>query len=126
VSDDGGGASLECAEAAAEALRALSHASGTDTGVLAGPVEVHAVLGALARLAARLPQALVQLLDLVAAEHTAGTLQVVNGLHVGAPAAAVTDLARHLCWAATSAQALHTALEQAQATLTWAASAHPD
>lgn len=126
MSDDGCEASLDCAEAAAEAVRALIHTSGTDTGALAGPAEVYAVLGALARLAGRLPQGLVQLLDLIAAEYAAGTLQVVNGLHVGASAAAVTDLARQLCWAATSARALHTALEQAQATLTSMASAHRD
>ncbi len=71
-----------CAEAAAEAVRALTHASGTDARALAGPADVYAVLGALARLAGRLPHALVQLLDLIAAEYAAGTLQVVNGLQV--------------------------------------------
>ncbi len=80
------------------------------------------MLGVLARLGDRLPQVLDQLLDVVAAEYVAGTLQVVNGAHGDAPASVVTDVARQLCWAATSAHALSTALERGEeVTLAWAA-----
>jgi hypothetical protein len=126
VGDDRREALLECADAAAEAVRALIRTAGTGAGALAGPAEVYAVLGALARLGGRLPQALGQLLDVIAAEHVAGTSHVVSGPHAGAPAAALTDLARQLCWAAASAHALSTALEQGEVTLTWATAAHRD
>lgn len=110
-----------CAEVAAEAARALNHATRPSAGALTGPAEVYAVLGALGLLAGRLPQALTQLRDLVADQHAAGRLRIVDGEHRDDPAAAVTDLARQLCWAAASAEALHAGLEQAHATLTWAA-----
>jgi hypothetical protein len=114
---------LQCADAAAEAVRALIHMAGAGAGALAGPAEVYAMLCVLARLGDRLPQVLDQLLDVVAAEYVAGTLQVVNGAHADAPAAVVTDLARQLSWAATSAHALSTALERGEVTLAWAATA---
>jgi hypothetical protein len=113
-----------CAEAAAEAVRALNHTTRSSAGALTGPADAYAVLGNLALLAGRLPQALTQLREYIAAEHAAGRLRIVDGQHRGDPAAAVTDLARQLCWAASSAQALHAALEQAQTTLTWAARTH--
>jgi hypothetical protein len=112
-----------CADAAAEAVRALNHATRPAAAALTGPADAYAVLGNLALLASRLPQALTQLREYVGTEHTAGRLRIVDGEHTGDPAAAVTDLARQLCWATSSAEALRTALEQAQTTLTWAARA---
>jgi hypothetical protein len=117
---------LECADAAAETVRVLIHIAVADGGALAGPAEVCAALGALARLGDRLPQTLDQLLDVIATEYVGGTLQVLYGPHADAPAAALTDLARQLCWAATSARALSAALEQGEDTLTWAATARRD
>lgn len=114
------------ADTAAEAVRALIHTTRPTAGEQTEPAEVYAVLGALALLAGRLPQALTQLRELVADQYTAGRLRIIDGEHTGDPAAAVTDLARHLCWAASSADALRTGLEQAQTTLTWAARADHD
>ncbi len=111
-----------CADAAAEAIRALIHTTQLPTAAT-GPADVYAVLGALALLAGRLPQALTQLRELVADQHTAGRLRIVDGEHTDDPAAALTDLARQLCWATASAEALRVGLEQAQTTLTWAARA---
>jgi hypothetical protein len=117
---------LECADAAAGTVRVLIHIAVSDADALAGPADVYALLGALARLGGRLPHALHPLLDVIATEYVAGTLQVLRGPHAGAPAAALTDLTRQLCWAATSAHALSAALEQGEDTLTWAATARRD
>ena len=81
------------------------------------------MLGSLAMLAARLPQALSQLQTFLAREQTAGRVQVVDGPHAGDPASALVDVERWLTCAAGSADALHQALDQAHATLTWAARA---
>ena len=72
-------------------------------------------------LAARLPQALAQLQTFLAREQTAGRVQLVDGPHVGDPAATVADVARSLTCAAGSAEQLRQALARAHATLTWAA-----
>lgn len=110
-----------CADTAAEAVRALNHTTmSTDSG-LSGPADVYDVLGSLAMLAARLPQALSQLHAFLARELAAGRVQLVDGPHTGDPAAAVADVARQLTCATGNANQLHQALEQAHATLTWAA-----
>ena len=115
------GDAVRCADTAAEAVRALNHATVFTEGGLSGPADVYDVLGSLAMLAARLPQALSQLQTFLAREQTAGRVQLVDGPHTGDPAAAVADVARWLTCAAGSADQLQQALEQAHATLTWAA-----
>jgi hypothetical protein len=117
------GDAARCADTAAEAVRALNHATVFTDGGLTGPADVYDVLGSLAMLAARLPQALSQLQTFLAREQTAGRVQVVDGPHAGDPASALVDVERWLTCAAGSADALHQALEQAHATLTWAARA---
>ena len=112
-----------CADTAAEAIRALNHATVFTDGGLTGPADVYDVLGSLAMLAARLPQALSQLQTFLTREQTAGRVQIVDGPHTGDPAAAVADVTRWLTCAAGSADALHQALARAHATLTWAARA---
>ena len=114
-----------CADTAAEAVRALNHATVFTDGGLTGPADVYDVLGSLAILAARLPQALAQLQTYLAREQTAGRVQLVDGPHTGDPAAALADVERWLTCAAGGADTLHQALEQAHATLTWAAHADP-
>jgi hypothetical protein len=112
-----------CADTAAEAVRALNHATVFADGGLTGPGDVYDVLGSLATLAARLPQALSQLQAFLTREHTAGRVQIVDGQHVGDPAAAIADVDRWLTCATGSADLLREALEHAHATLTWAARA---
>ena len=114
-------APAQCAEQAAEAVRALNHATLPAAGGLTEPADVYAVLGSLATLTARLPQALSQLLGFFQREQAAGRVQIVDGQHAGDPAAAVADLEQTLSCAASSAEALQHALEQAHATVTWAA-----
>ena len=109
------------AEEAAEAIRALNHATLPGAGGLTEPADVYAVLGSLATLTSRLPQALSQLLGFFQREQAAGRVQIVDGQHTGDPAAALTDLEQTLSCAASSAEALHHALEQAHGTVTWAA-----
>lgn len=122
------GEAARCADTAAEAVRALNHATVfTDGGRLTGPANVYDVLGSLATLAARLPQALSQLQAFLTREHTAGRVQIVDGQHVGDPAAAVADVDRWLTCAAGSADTLREALEHAHTTLTCtAAGPHRD
>ena len=109
------------AEEAAEAIRTLNHATLPWAGELTEPAEIYAVLGSLATLTSRLPQALSALQSFLAREQTAGRVQIVDGEHAGDPAAAVASLTGQLSGAASSAEALQHALEQAHATVTWAA-----
>jgi hypothetical protein len=112
------GEAARCADTAAEAVRALNHATVFTDGGLTGPGDVYDVLGSLATLAARLPQALSQLQAFLTREHTAGRVQILDGQHTGDPAAAIADVARWLTCAAGSADTLREALEQAHTTLT--------
>lgn len=108
------------ADTAAEAVRSLNHSTTRGAG-LVRPADAYDVLGALAVLAARLPQALRQVQAFLddATEH--GRVQIVDGEHVGDPAAAVTTCAHHLDTATTAAEHLHRALDAARAAITWAA-----
>ena len=112
------------ADAAAEAIRALNHAT-IGGGGLVHPADAYDVLGALATLAARLPQALGQVQDFLddATEH--GRIAVVDGEHAGDPIAAVTTCAHHLDHAAAAAHRLHEALDAARAAITWTAATEP-
>lgn len=111
------------AETAAEAIRALNHATLPGTSALTGPADVYDVLGELATLAARLPQALSQLQSFLDAETDAGRVRIVDGQHVGDPAAAAATVGHWTDTATAATQALQHALEQAHAALTWAARA---
>ena len=116
----------QCAQEAAEAVRSLNHATLPGAGGLTEPADVYAVLGSLATLTSRMPQALSQLQAFLAREQAAGRVQIVDGQHTGDPAAAVADLEQTLSCAASSADALHHALEHAHATVTWAARTDTD
>jgi hypothetical protein len=120
------GVPARLAEDAAEAVRALNHATLTGAGELVFPADVYQVTGTLAVLAARLPQALTQLAAFLQAEQDAGRVVIVAGEHCGDPAAAVSITRRHLDAAAAAAGRLQHALDAAQQALTWAAASPPE
>jgi hypothetical protein len=109
------------AEDAAEAVRALNHATLPGAGELAYPADAYEVAGSLAVLAGRLPQALAQLSAFLDGEVNAGRVVIVAGEHSGDPAAAISAARRHLEAAADAAGQLRQALDAAQNMLTWAA-----
>ena len=109
------------AEAAAEAIRAVSHATQPWGESLTGPADVYDVLGSLELLAARLPQALSQLQRYLVREQEAGRVRIVDGEHAGDPAAAVTATTCRLEQATAAAGSLREALEHARELLAWAA-----
>ena len=122
----GGGADAAgCAARAAEAVRALNHACQPAAGGLTTPADAYAVAGALALLAARLPQALSQLQAFLDAECDADRIAMVDGEYTGDPLAAVSATGHWLAHASTAAEQLQYALDRAQHTLTWAAAAGP-
>lgn len=106
---------------AAEAVRALNHATLPGSGGLIFPADAYDVTGQLALLASRLPQALAQLLTFVNAEVQAGRVVIVSGPHAGDPAAVLAAVTGSLDAAVASARRLHQALDAAQNNLTWAA-----
>ncbi len=110
---------------AAEAVRALNHATLPGSCGLAFPADAYDVTGALALLASRLPQALAQLQAFLRTEIAAGRVAIVAGEHAGDPAAVLTAVTASLDSAAASARRLHQALDTAQNNLTWAAAANP-
>jgi hypothetical protein len=110
---------------AAEAVRALNHATLSGAGGLEHPADAYEVTGQLAVLAARLPQALAQLLAFLAEQAAAGAITVVAGQHQGDAAAMLTAVTAGLDAAAASARRLHQALDAAQNHLTWAAATEP-
>jgi hypothetical protein len=111
----------ELAGQAAEAVRALNHATLPGTGGLEYPADAYEITGQLAVLAARLPQALAQLLAFLAEQANAGQITVVAGQHQEDPAAMLAAVTADLDAAAASARRLHQALDNAQNYLTWAA-----
>jgi hypothetical protein len=112
------------ADQAAEAVRSLNHATIRGAG-LEFPADAYDVLGSLALLAARLPQALGQVQDFLDDATEAGRVAVVDGEHAGDPVAAVTVCAHHLDHATVAAERLHAALDAARAALVWAAATDP-
>jgi hypothetical protein len=114
------------AEEAAEAIRALNHATLPGAGELVFPADAYEVAGVLATLAARLPQALTQLSAFLGGEVDAGRVVIVAGGHAGDPAAAISIARRHLGAAAAAAGQLQHALDAAQQALTWAAARNQD
>lgn len=115
------GQAVGYADTAAEAIRALNYATLPAAGTLSGPADVYDVVGALATLTARLPQALSQLQRFLDGEHTAGRVRITGGPHSGDPAAALVDIQRWLSCSSSRADALRQALEQAHAALSSAA-----
>ncbi len=105
------------ADTAAQAIRALNHATLPAAATLTGPADVYDVVSALATLTDRLPQALSQLQSFLDGEHTAGRVRIVDGPHTGDPAAALVDIQRWLTCSSSRADALRQALEQAHAAL---------
>ena len=90
-------------------------------GGLEYPADAYEVAGQLSVLAARLPQALAQLLAFLGEQAATGRIAVVAGQHQGDPAATFTAVTTSLDAAAASARRLHQALDSAQNQLTWAA-----
>jgi len=111
----------ELAGQAAEAVRALNHATLPGAGGLDYPADAYEVTGQLSLLAARLPQALAQILTFLQERAATGAVTVVAGEHQGDPAAMLTAVTADLDAAVASARRLHQALDAAQNHLTWAA-----
>lgn len=109
------------ADTAAEAVRELNHATRGGTG-LTGPADVYTVLGELALLLGRLPQAFTELQAFLDSECDTDLIAVVDGDYAGDPIAVVTASAHWLTRATDATQAARDALDQAQQSLTWAAS----
>jgi hypothetical protein len=84
------------------------------------------VTGSLSVLAARLPQALAQLLAFLRAEVAAGRVVIVAGEHADDPAAVLAAVTDSLDSAVASARRLHQALDDAQNQLTWPPPARTD
>jgi hypothetical protein len=112
---------VAAAQAAAEAVRALNHATLPAAGGLTHPADAQAVLAALGMASARLPQALNQLRRFLDEQVTAGRVRVVDGEHAGDPAAMLTEAGHLLDHATIAARGLAQLLDAAADTLTWAA-----
>ena len=112
---------MAAAQAAADAIRALNHATLPAAGGLAYPADAQAVLTALGTAAARIPQALAQLDGFLTREVDAGRIRIVDGQHAGDPAAAIAEATQLLDHATISARGLAQLLDAAATTLTWAA-----
>ena len=114
----------EAAERAAEAIRALNHATRPGTAEL-DVTDVYDVLAELALLTARLPQALRQLEDLLDRLVENDQVVVVDGDPLndmaGDPVAVAAITEHWLAAAAGTANELAHRVDQAQQTLTWAA-----
>ncbi len=111
------------ADDAAEAIRALNHATRPGAGGLIYPADAYDITGSLSLAASRLPQALAQILAFLQAESAASRVVIVAGPHAGDPAAVLAEVTAALDAAAVAARRLHHALSAAQNTLTWAAAA---
>jgi hypothetical protein len=111
------------ANIAAEAIRGLNHATQPCGDALTGPTDVYDALTGLELLATRIPQALTQLQRYLAHEHAAGRVLIVDGPHVGDPAAFLTATAREIEQAVAAAGSLHKALAHAHELLASAACA---
>jgi hypothetical protein len=116
----------EAAGTAAEAVRSLNHA--TRPGAIELDVtDVYDVLAELALLAARLPQALRQLEDLLDCLVENDQVVIVDGDPLngmaGDPVAVAAVTGHWLAAAAGNAHELAHRVDQAQQTLTWAARA---
>ena len=123
---DAGSQAIDAAESAAEAVRVLNHATLPAAGGLVWPADVYTVLGSLALVAARLPQAFAQLEAFLEGRVEAAGVRIVDGEFVGDPQAAAAVVSHWLQAATTAAGQLHRSLDAAQNTLTWAAATEED
>jgi hypothetical protein len=105
---------IALAQIAAEAMRALNHATFSPAGP-AEPATVYAVLGQLAAAAHRLPQLSGQLANWLTREYTAGRLSCAQGVLDDAVGDAQASLDR----AAGHATRLGEALDLAQQATAW-------
>jgi hypothetical protein len=117
------GESARQADVAAEALRRLNLATQPCGDGLTGPADVYDALGGLELLAARLPQAFIQLHRFLADEHAAGRLLIVDGPHAGDPATFLMATTCEIEQAVEAAGSLHQALARAHELLASAACA---
>ena len=111
---------IEHADAAAEAIRAINHL--TLWGGLAYPAEAYQLLGDLATLAYRLPQALAQLARQLDDWHTAGRVRIDPGTEFADnPGLAIATATSYLRDdAVPTAERLAAALNQAQQSIAYA------
>ncbi len=111
---------IEHADAAAEAIRAINHL--TLWGGLAYPAEAYQLLGDLATLAYRLPQAFAQLARQLDDWHTAGRVRIDPGTEfANSPGLAIATATSYLRDdAVPTAERLAAALNQAQQSLAYA------
>lgn len=115
-----GRTATEHAEAAADAVRAINHITGWPAG-LTYPSEAYRVLGQLATVAARLPQACEQIARQLRRWSDAGQVGVDAGTTwAGNPAGAVLDALAGLDEGAGAAEHLYAGLDQASAALCYA------
>lgn len=114
------------ASTAAEAIRALNHATLPGRDGLTEPADAYEVLANLSSLAERLTQAIGQVQFFLDQQNADGDIRIVDGEHRDDPRAAV-DTCRQLTHTAIAgATRLATVLHKAQETLTWAAAAISD
>lgn len=112
----------EAAGRAAEAVRSLNHQTRPGADQL-DVSDVYDVLADLALMAARLPQLLRQLEDLLDRLVEADQVLIVDGPNAGDPVAVAAITGHWLAAAAGTANELAHNVDQAQQTLTWAARA---
>jgi hypothetical protein len=115
-------AAVEAADAAAENIRALNHATVSGRGY-AWPSQVDAVIGCLEVLAQRLPQALDQASTWLAQAHADGRVGHDHGIN---PDPAVEDAVWSLRVAARQASALAGALQSARTLTSHLTGTDPD
>lgn len=106
---------------AAEAIRALNHATLPGRPGLVEPADAYRVFTDLALLADRLGQAIDQVQQFLDREALAGTIRIVDGEHRGDLHAAIADCRSMTGRAAVLAGRLGALLHAAQNTVTWAA-----
>ena len=115
-----GRSAAEHAEAATEAVRAINHITGWPAG-LTYPAEAYRVLGQLATVAARLPQACEQIARQLRCWSDARHIGIDTGTTwAGNPSGAVLDALAGLDEAAVAAEHLYAGLDQASAALCYA------
>jgi hypothetical protein len=121
-----GHSATEHAEAAADAVRAINHITGRPAG-LTYPSEAYRIVGQLATVAARLPQACEQITRQLRRWSDAGQVGIDAGTTwAGNPAGAVLDALAGLDEAAVAAEHLYAGLDQASGALCYAHYTGPD
>lgn len=120
---------VELAQEAAEAVQALNHVTifPDGDGRLRYPADVYRILGELAVLGYRLPQAVQQLTGFLHRQHQAGYVAIDAGTrYAGDPAAAVETATAFLQLAEQLAEQLGAALDHAAQALAYASYSGPE